>query len=102
MGKKLSDLTEKITEVLATIESQLDFSDEEDVSDLSVDKSKEMIGSLSASVESLLKNYQPYSAESKKKTVVLFGELTKQNNSFLFRFSAIWLIVFQQTFYGST
>ena len=74
LGKKLSDLTEKITEVLATIESQLDFSDEEDVSDLSVDKSKEMIGSLSASVESLLKNYQPYSAESKKKTVVLFGE----------------------------
>ena len=74
LGKKLSDLTEKITEVLATIESQLDFSDEEDVSDLSVDKSKEMICSLSASVESLLKNYQPYSAESKKKTVVLFGE----------------------------
>ena len=74
LGKKLSDLTEKITEVLATIESQLDFSDEEDVSDLSVDKSKEMVGSLSASVKSLLKNYQPYSAESKKKTVVLFGE----------------------------
>ena len=74
LGKKLSDLTEKITEVLATIESQLDFSDEEDVSDLSVDKSKEMVGSLGASVESLLKNYQPYSAESKKKTVVLFGE----------------------------
>ena len=74
LGKKLSDLTEKITEVLATIESQLDFSDEEDVSDLSVDKSKEMVGSLNASVESLLKNYQPYSAESKKKTVVLFGE----------------------------
>ena len=74
LGKKLSDLTEKITEVLATIESQLDFSDEEDVSDLSVDKSKEMVGSLSSSVESLLKNYQPYSAESKKKTVVLFGE----------------------------
>ena len=74
LGKKLSDLTEKITEVLATIESQLDFSDEEDVSDLSVDKSEEMIGSLNASVESLLKNYQPYSAESKKKTVVLFGE----------------------------
>ena len=74
LGKKLSDLTEKITEVLATIESQLDFSDEEDVSDLSVNKSKEMVGSLSASVGSLLKNYQPYSAESKKKTVVLFGE----------------------------
>jgi tRNA modification GTPase len=74
LGKKLSDLTEKITEILATIESQLDFSDEEDVSDLSVDKSKEMICSLSASVESLLKNYQPYNAESKKKTVVLFGE----------------------------
>ena len=74
LGKKLSDLTEKITEVLATIESQLDFSDEEDVSDLSVDKSKEMVASLSASVGSLLKNYQPYSAESKKKTVVLFGE----------------------------
>ena len=74
LGKKLSDLTEKITEVLATIESQLDFSDEEDVSDLSVDKSKEMVVSLSASVGSLLKNYQPYSAESKKKTVVLFGE----------------------------
>ena len=74
LGKKLSDLTEKITEVLATIESQLDFSDEEDVSDLSVDKSKEMVGSLSTSVGSLLKNYQPYSAESKKKTVVLFGE----------------------------
>ena len=74
LGKKLSDLTEKITEVLATIESQLDFSDEEDVSDLSVDKSKEIVGSLSAFVESLLKNYQPYSAESKKKTVVLFGE----------------------------
>ena len=74
LGKKLSDLTEKITEVLATIESQLDFSDEEDVNDLSVDKSKEMVGSLSASVGSLLKNYQPYSAESKKKTVVLFGE----------------------------
>ena len=74
LGKKLSDLTEKITEVLATIESQLDFSDEEDVSDLSVDKSKEIVGSLSASVGSLLKNYQPYSAESKKKTVVLFGE----------------------------
>lgn len=74
LGKKLSDLTEKITEVLATIESQLDFSDEEDVSDLSVDKSKEMVRSLSASVGSLLKNYQPYSAESKKKTVVLFGE----------------------------
>ena len=74
LGKKLSDLTEKITEVLATIESQLDFSDEEDVGDLSVDKSKEMVGSLSASVGSLLKNYQPYSAESKKKTVVLFGE----------------------------
>ena len=74
LGKKLSDLTEKITEVLATIESQLDFSDEEDVSDLSVDKSRKMVGSLGASVESLLKNYQPYSAESKKKTVVLFGE----------------------------
>ena len=74
LGKKLSDLTEKITEVLATIESQLDFSDEEDVSDLSIDKSKKMVGSLSASVESLLKNYHPYSAESKKKTVVLYGE----------------------------
>ena len=74
LGKKLSDLAEKITEALATIESQLDFSDEEDVGDLSVDKSKKMVGSLSASVESLLKNYQPYSAESKKKTVVLFGE----------------------------
>ena len=70
----MSDLAEKITEALATIESQLDFSDEEDVSDLSVDKCKKMVGSLSASVESLLKNYQPYSAESKKKTVVLFGE----------------------------
>ena len=74
LGKKLSDLAEKITEALVTIESQLDFSDEEDVSDLSVDRSKKMVGSLSASVESLLKNYQPYSAESKKKTVVLFGE----------------------------
>ena len=74
LGKKLSDLTEKITEVLATIESQLDFSDEEDVSDLSVDKSRKMVGSLGDSVECLLKNYQPYSAESKKKTVVLFGE----------------------------
>ena len=74
LGKKLSDLTEKITEVLVTVESQLDFSDEEDVSDLSVERSKEMVGSLGASVESLLKNYQPYSAESKKKTVVLFGE----------------------------
>ena len=74
LGKRLSDLTAKITEALATIESQLDFSDEEDVSDLSVERSKEMVGSLGASVESLLKNYQPYSAESKKKTVVLFGE----------------------------
>ena len=74
LGKKLSGLTEKITEVLVTVESQLDFSDEEDVSDLSVERSKEMVGSLGASVESLLKNYQPYSAESKKKTVVLFGE----------------------------
>ena len=74
LGKKLSGLTEKITEVLVTVESQLDFSDEEDVSDLSIDKSKKMVGSLSASVESLLKNYHPYSAESKKKTVVLYGE----------------------------
>mgnify|MGYP001305175793 FL=1 len=74
LGKKLSGLTEKITEVLVTVESQLDFSDEEDVSDLSVERSKEMVRSLGASVESLLKNYQPYSAESKKKTVVLFGE----------------------------
>ena len=74
LGKKLSGLTEKITEVLVTVESQLDFSDEEDVSDLSVDRSREMISSLGASVEGLLKNYQPYSAESKKKTVVLFGE----------------------------
>ena len=74
LGKKLSGLTERITEVLVTVESQLDFSDEEDVSDLSVERSKEMVGSLGASVESLLKNYQPYSAESKKKTVVLFGE----------------------------
>lgn len=74
LGKKLSGLTEKITEVLVAVESQLDFSDEEDVSDLSVERSKEMVRSLGASVESLLKNYQPYSAESKKKTVVLFGE----------------------------
>ena len=74
LGKKLSNLTEKITDVLASIESQLDFSDEEDVAELSVNRSKEIIGSLSASVESLLKNYQPYNAESQKKTVVLYGE----------------------------
>ena len=74
LGKKLSNLTEKITDVLASIESQLDFSDEEDVAELSVNRSKEIIGSLNASVESLLKNYQPYNAESQKKTVVLYGE----------------------------
>ena len=44
------------------------------MSDLSIDKSKEMVGSLVATVENLLKNYQPYSTESKKKKVVLFGE----------------------------
>ena len=74
LGKKLAGLTEKITEVLAMIESQLDFSDEEGVNDLSVDKSKEMVGSLVETVENLLKNYRPYSTESKKKKVVLFGE----------------------------
>ena len=74
LGKMLSGLAKEITEALATIESQLDFSDEEDVSDLSIIESKEMIDSLSVSVEGLLRNYQPYNAESKKKTVVLFGE----------------------------
>ena len=74
LGKKLTELAEEITETLAITESQLDFSDEEDVGDLSVDSSKETIESLGASVESLLKNYRPLSVEAKKKTIVLSGE----------------------------
>ena len=74
LGKRLAELAEEITEALAITESQLDFSDEDDVSDLSVDSSKEMIESLGASVKSLLKNYRPFSVEAKKKTIVLSGE----------------------------
>ena len=74
VGHFFSNVTKKIEDLLVTIESQLDFSDEESVGAMNKISVKKEIKLLKKDLESFLKKYSPFQSEMMKKKVVLVGQ----------------------------
>ena len=73
VGNFFSGVTKKIENLLVTIESQLDFSDEEAVAETKSDVIQKSLNAVLVELDGLLKNYAPYEKNSLKKRVVLVG-----------------------------
>ena len=74
LGGKVKKLSKKIESLLVEVETQLDFSDEEDVALINVSDVSSKLSLLAKSSQSLIKNYAPLKKDSLKKRVVLSGE----------------------------
>ena len=73
LGDKVKDISKKIEGVLVEVESQLDFSDEEDVAGVDKDQISGEVGLLRNKMDFLIKNFSPLTKDSEKKKVVLTG-----------------------------
>ncbi len=73
VGDFFSSVTKKIESLLVTIESQLDFSDEEDVGSMNKEKIKKEVFVLKKGLGDFLEKYSPFQSEMMKKKVVLVG-----------------------------
>ena len=73
VGDFFSSVTKKIESLLVTIESQLDFSDEEAVGSMNKEKIKKEVSVLKKGLDDFLEKYSPFQSEMMKKKVVLVG-----------------------------
>ncbi len=73
VGNFFSSVTKKIENLLVTIESQLDFSDEEAVGSMNKENIKKEVSILKKSLGDFLDKYSPFQSEMMKKKVVLVG-----------------------------
>ncbi len=73
VGLFFSNVTRKIENLLVTIESQLDFSDEEAVGAMNKGNIKKEVSILKKGLDSFLTKYSPFQSEMMKKKVVLVG-----------------------------
>ena len=73
VGNFFSSVTKKIENLLVTIESQLDFSDEEAVGSMNKENIKKEVSILKKSLGDFLEKYSPFQSEMMKKKVVLVG-----------------------------
>ena len=73
VGDFFSSVTKKIESLLVAIESQLDFSDEEDVGSMNKEKIKKEVFVLKKGLGDFLEKYSPFQSEMMKKKVVLVG-----------------------------
>ena len=73
-GTKINALSKKIEKVLVSVESQLDFSDEEGVVSIVQEDISIAVSSLRDEVSAFLQNYIPHKNDGDKKRVVLTGK----------------------------
>ena len=73
VGNFFSSATKKIENLLVTIESQLDFSDEEAVGSMNKENIKNEVSVLKRGLGDFLEKYSPFQSEMMKKKVVLVG-----------------------------
>ena len=73
LGSKIKKLSTRLESLLVSVESQLDFSDEEGVTSISKHKISNEVANISNDIYSLLKNFSPYKKEGQRKKVVLTG-----------------------------
>lgn len=73
LGSRIKKLSSRLESLLVSVESQLDFSDEEDVTSISKHDTSKEVSDINNDVCSLLKNFSPYKKESQRKKVVLIG-----------------------------
>ena len=73
VGNFFSSATKKIENLLVTIESQLDFSDEEAVGSMNKENIKKEVSVLKRGLGDFLEKYSPFQSEMMKKKVVLVG-----------------------------
>jgi len=73
LGNKIKNITKKIEGLLVKVESQLDFSDEEDVVEINKKEVSFGLDFLKQETGSLIKNFTPYKKDGEKKRVVLTG-----------------------------
>ena len=73
VGNFFSDVTKKIENLLVTIESQLDFSDEGAVGSMNKENIKKEVSVLKRGLADFLEKYSPFQSEMMKKKVVLVG-----------------------------
>ena len=73
VGNFFSGVTKKIENLLVTIESQLDFSDEGAVGSMNKENIKKEVSVLKKGLGDFLEKYSPFQSEMMKKKVVLVG-----------------------------
>ena len=73
LSKKIENVMSRLNGILAELEAQLDFSDEEDVVDIKSDAIQGSLNFVLKELDELLENYGPYEKNSLKKKVVLVG-----------------------------
>ena len=73
LGSKIKKLSSRLESLLVSVESQLDFSDEEGVASVSKRDISNEVSNISNDVCSLLDNFSPYMKDSLRKKVVLTG-----------------------------
>ena len=73
VGNFFSSVTKKIEKLLVTIESQLDFSDEEAVGSMNKESVKKEVSFLKKDLDGFLEKYSPFQSEMMKKKVTLVG-----------------------------
>ena len=73
LGSKIKKLSSKLESLLVSVESQLDFSDEEGVASVSKRDVSNEVSNISNNICSLLDNFSPYMKDSQRKKVVLTG-----------------------------
>jgi len=73
VGNFFSSVTKKIENLLVTIESQLDFVDEEAVGSMNRKNIKKEVSVLKGGLSDFLEKYSPFQSEMMKKKVVLIG-----------------------------
>ncbi len=73
VGNFFSNVTKKIEKLLVTIESQLDFSDEEAVGSMNKESVKKEVSFLKKDLDGFLEKYSPFQSEMMKKKVTLVG-----------------------------
>ena len=74
LGQKINKILSLIEQILVRVESQLDFSDEEDVNEVASEDVFLAIKEANKALGSLIKEYKPFEKDVMKKTITLTGK----------------------------
>lgn len=74
LGKKINTILVLIERLLVRVESQLDFSDEEDVNEVASKEVFLSVGEANKALGLLIKEYKPFEKDVMKKTITLTGK----------------------------